>query len=388
MHLFLFALGCGLTPVIFSEGDDTGPRLDSEEETDTDTDSDTDTDTDGDTDSDSDADAPTVTSVDPIYGTSLGGTRVTVRGTRFDSATTVKFGTRNAQIVSQTPTEIVVTTPSQSSGGTVDVAAQNQDGTGKLAGAFTYFDDGTGKIGIIGEFYWFDYVGVGWSNPVDEGGAWLYQLDTPQEYEFWEAYTPQMESCRSEYAGPQVTVYPASRPGSVSLSGPNSVSIPWVSADNSWATTGLTANQVQASTDYDIVIPDLVTFPETTIVGGVRTAAAFSVTRPDFGLASLPNVSRSNFQISWGGGNKGDYMVAIIQLYDAAGANIAETVTCAFSDDGAFTVPSNIWSSWAAGRPVVVALNRIELSGAYIEYNNADSGMVGSYTVAGVALTQ
>ncbi len=63
---------------------------------------------------------PTVTSVSPTSGTMAGGTSVTITGTNLTNATTVNFGSVAGTILSDSGTQIVALTPTESAG-TVDI---------------------------------------------------------------------------------------------------------------------------------------------------------------------------------------------------------------------------------------------------------------------------
>lgn len=81
---------------------------------------------------------PTITSVNPTSGPIAGGTSVTITGTNFLYATTVRFGATNATtftVVSDT--KITATTPSNTIGAK-DVVVITPDGTGTLTGGYTY----------------------------------------------------------------------------------------------------------------------------------------------------------------------------------------------------------------------------------------------------------
>jgi len=81
----------------------------------------------------------TVTDVSPALGLTTGGARVTITGTNLTGATAVDFGSTPATIVSDTATQIVVTSPAEP-GGTVDVTVVIAGGTSATSPAdqFTY----------------------------------------------------------------------------------------------------------------------------------------------------------------------------------------------------------------------------------------------------------
>ena len=82
--------------------------------------------------------APTVTSVSPNSGSTLGGTAVTITGTNFAAGATVTFGaTAATSVVVVSSTSITTTTPAGSAGAvTVTVTVGGQSGS--LTSGFTY----------------------------------------------------------------------------------------------------------------------------------------------------------------------------------------------------------------------------------------------------------
>lgn len=86
---------------------------------------------------------PTLTSVTPGSGPSLGGTEITIVGTGFVAGATVELGSGDdrsrARSVSVTPTQIVATTPSHPPATGVAVTVTNPDGgSSSMASAFRY----------------------------------------------------------------------------------------------------------------------------------------------------------------------------------------------------------------------------------------------------------
>jgi hypothetical protein len=82
---------------------------------------------------------PTVTQVSPTSGPAGGGTRVTITGTGLAGATSVKFGTTAATIVSNNATRVVAKSPVHVAG-TVHVTVTTPGGTSNTVAAdqFTY----------------------------------------------------------------------------------------------------------------------------------------------------------------------------------------------------------------------------------------------------------
>ena len=87
--------------------------------------------------------SPTITSIDPKFGSPDGGEPVTISGTNFLDGATVTFGRVPAQSVKVvSAASITVVTPTDQKEGTVDVVVKNADGASATApGGFTYTKD-------------------------------------------------------------------------------------------------------------------------------------------------------------------------------------------------------------------------------------------------------
>jgi large repetitive protein len=83
--------------------------------------------------------APNVTKISPSSGPKAGGTSVTITGTGFTGATTVRFGSVSAMFALKSSTEIVAVAPAQSAG-TRDISVKTPGGTSAAVTAdrFTY----------------------------------------------------------------------------------------------------------------------------------------------------------------------------------------------------------------------------------------------------------
>ncbi|MFL5300412.1 MAG: IPT/TIG domain-containing protein [Anaeromyxobacteraceae bacterium] len=82
--------------------------------------------------------APVLTAVAPTFGTTAGGTAVTVSGSNLDPDATVLVGGVVATVTSSAAGSLAVTTPPHAAGA-ADVTVVNPDGqSASLAGAFTY----------------------------------------------------------------------------------------------------------------------------------------------------------------------------------------------------------------------------------------------------------
>ncbi|MGP8235079.1 MAG: beta strand repeat-containing protein, partial [Limisphaerales bacterium] len=89
--------------------------------------------------------APTVTGISPTVGPAAGGTSVTIAGTSFTGATTVKFGTAVAtSLTVVSPTQITAISPAGAGTADVTVTAGGQTSATSAADQFTYTPNVTG----------------------------------------------------------------------------------------------------------------------------------------------------------------------------------------------------------------------------------------------------
>ncbi len=85
------------------------------------------------------AGVPTVSSVSPSSGPTLGGNLVTITGTNLNGATAVSFaGVSATGIVPLSPTQVVATVPARSAAGIVDVTVTTPHGTSATSGLDHY----------------------------------------------------------------------------------------------------------------------------------------------------------------------------------------------------------------------------------------------------------
>lgn len=84
--------------------------------------------------------SPTVSSVSPDHARSLlGGTEITLQGTRLANTQTVIIGGRNAPVVFASNSEVIVSLPAgPAGGGIVDVVVVTEAGFHRAEGAFNW----------------------------------------------------------------------------------------------------------------------------------------------------------------------------------------------------------------------------------------------------------
>ncbi|MFZ5481820.1 MAG: IPT/TIG domain-containing protein [Myxococcota bacterium] len=393
--------GCdfGLTYTADLGDDGGGPNPDGDADTDADSDVDADSDADGDADGDADADTDTepgslaISEVSPAYGTTAGNDVVTITGGPFDGSArdiSVRFGGNSATVTSVASDTLVVTTPAASAEGSVDVAISTPTATGSIPSGFTYFADGTGLAGVVGELNWYDVVGGYWqSGTQDWGDGWMTIVD-PVDFEFWHLYSDSLDSCQRNYSyAEEVWIWDLGVPGAdLKSANGNTITLVWdatsgLFSDDDIANTLYTQNSAY---DLDEIEGDGV--PAFDIPDVVYGAGSFSVNQPQVAGSTAPRVQRTNLQFSWSGATASDAVLIILQLMDSTGNAVAETVTCAVRDDGSFTVPSSSFQSWANNRVMYVFVGRGEKPTGTMPLNGARSEMAGIYWVVGAAQTQ
>jgi len=389
----LCAVGCNLGLEFEVMGFDSqgNPIFDTEE---TDADADADADSDGDTDADADADADTdgtitISDLDPYYGTTNGGQTVTINGGPFDSSASVRFGSNTASIQNFGTDTLVVSSPSATGEGSVDVVVSTDAGSGSAQDAFFYFEDGSGQAGIIGEIGWQTFLTDAWVDPTPYGYAW-FSVIVPQNMHLWDSYGPSLENCEngSWSSGNKIYVYDIdTRTTTIRPTSGSSSTLTWNSTYLQWANMDLSSSQYQNGSTYSLDTIESSNFVPIDISPLARTPAAFSVTTPNFSGSSYPYVSRSSLQVRWSGSG-GDAMLIGAQLYNADTTVIEQEVYCLANDDGSFTIPSTEWSGFPSDRVMVMSVRRIVESGGSVEFNDSQSRVVGSYTINGVAITQ
>lgn len=121
------------------------------------------------------APAPTISTVTPASGTSLGGTAVTITGTNFVGAPSVKFGANNAASVTLvSPTSITAVSPAGSPGAVAVAVTVGGQTTSKSSG-FTYNDTTApskpGNPTVSSNEA--NKVGLTWAAATDTGGSGL-----------------------------------------------------------------------------------------------------------------------------------------------------------------------------------------------------------------------
>jgi hypothetical protein len=331
-------------------------------------------------------------SLSPTFGSTAGGTRVTLQG-EFSAGVEVRFDGLLANVISQDATEMEVETPTTTAEGWVDVEVSLGSDSHSLNGAFQYWQDGTGQSGVFGFMTYVEIVGGYWGAGTTNVAQSLFTFTEPGSWELWQDYTTALDTCVYNHA---VNPLPLSYdPGASYVDLDNGGSVTRLNDASAIFGAGFYGDdvltpgvEVVPGASYDLLtVPGNANWPAFTVSGFVEIPNSFNVTVPDLDRANPPTVS-SQIDFSWGGGG-GDYtLIYILRQYWTGAAWLDDgVVTCAVYDDGAFTLPSATWPTWYAGDFLHVQVGRVYESSATLPYNNADNRMTGIYWFYGGADT-
>ena len=390
MMLFLGGCSIGLDPHL-SLGQDSGSPviIDSGEESDADADADTDADTDIDIDPDlADLD---ITSISPAYGSTAGGSSVVIQGGPFDSSALVYFGEEVAGISNISGSSITAITPASAEEITKSVSVVTDTHGGKLKDAFDYYQDGTGLAGAIGSVFWYDYVGNYWKSTGGTSGYAELTFIVPTDFHYWEFYVPTMDTCQPydgsyTYSG-EVLVYDLDVSAlTIAPSSGSPTSMAWNESTLFFSTDPIASNQYTKNAWYDLQAPGSGFLADMAVEDILRTSGNVTITQPAIQGNNPPNIDR-NQAFRWTAGDA-DWIVIYMLMIDASNTSIEQGIICVVSDDGAFDVNTNEWSSWPTGRQVNILFTPAREETTILPHNNSESRVAGMYQMVGAGFSR
>lgn len=325
----------------------------------------------------------------PDYGINAGGDRVRVRGGPFDASAVVTFGTETAVVLSWTPTELEVSTPANARVGRVQVAVTTDAGSGARPGAFTYWPDGRGLVGLVGAVEWGQLVGSYWGGATfSEGSAAVYFLE-PAATAWWNNYAPSLDSCAHESFTPP-TLYvdpPVAAQVELRSSSGRSIPLDWDTTANGYVDEGLSLSQWGTGERYTLQPIPGDRVPEVAVSDALSLPATLTVTNPAITGSTVDTFTRGE-AITWApGGN--DWVLLRIVLDNGTGSSGLETVTCVARDDGSFVPDTSLFSSWPVGVQLTLQVSAArDGAGGLVPWNQSSSKIAGLNTVIGAAFTR
>jgi hypothetical protein len=328
-----------------------------------------------------DGDTFVVERVEPAYGTDLGGAEVALIGGPFDDDTEVWFGDVQAEIVSVDDDELVVLTP-ELAVGRVDVVVERDGAEAVLEEGFRVWEDASGLVGLTGTVAIVDLVGDYWAPTASDLAYASFALVEPVPYETWQEYTTAFNSCTLDHVAPQLQLLDA---GPASLVG-GSVEIDLEDADG-WMEAEA---DVQPGEGYDLVAAESTSDTEAfTLDGLVRVPDGLQITGPNLDSTAPMAVPRQ-FDLRWDASQPGDYVAIVMEkaVYNPNTDSyvLEETLSCAVSDSGVFTIPGSMWADWSRDETIFVRVGRIRESNVVLPHNQAEVAVTGAFWVSGAVL--
>jgi hypothetical protein len=299
----------------------------------------------------------------------------------------VKLGTANASVVSSTASTITVTSPKTAESGYVDVTVTTSGGTDKLTTGFYLFPDAKGKAGLLGSVDWNVYQGSYWGGGTTPfGSAWVSLVD-PVDAHYWQFFSSTADSCASNFTTAiSFSVYDLGVSTVNMKVGSRTVPLSWDSVGLQWGADLVTADFKESST-YSLETVSSASYPEFTLASLATTPSAIVLTSPKINSASPPNVSRSNLRFQWSGAASADYVLLDLILSRDGNldtASIVNEVTCWVNNDGDFTVPPSMFSSWPTSGVLYILVGAVSEGGTSVmPTDNSESRVVGGYWVIG-----
>lgn len=332
----------------------------------------------------------TITNIDPVYGSTLGGPTVVIDGTGFDAFTRVRFGDTLATIQVQTETRLQVAMPPALGPGYKDVSVQRGATTFALGNVFSYWADAGGAEGVLGEVSWSRYLGDAWATPRTDAGRVALSFLRPQPYPHYRTFTQTFGECRVDFQPilPELVAPPVT---ALSMTGTGAdFAVARDLASTFFVAEGLSASQVGPGTTVSLNrLEESTSLPPLEVVNFARVPQPFNITEPALEGADTPLVSQT-ISLRWQGGNPGDYVVLRIARKEVVGGVLVtrRTVTCAVDDDGSFDVPPSLWDTWTPTATIDIDVGRVLVQGDAMPHNNAKNAVAGIFWVRGRARAQ
>lgn len=332
-----------------------------------------------------------VDAVEPAYGVMDGGDTVTITGGPFAADAVVTFGTREASLRTWKETELLVQTPSSSTEEWVDVSVTTSEGLGKQISAFRYFRDGEGKTTGLGMIEYLRPVGV-LSTQGDSASGKVGFISPKSGATWYDQYSDGWDSCRRNWE-PDLGWAPAD-PGAASLDlseygGSGSISLAWDAAESHYNGTDgdgdIPTTSLPLGGTWDLLPISSDDWPSFSVEGLFRMPSSFELTSPR--LDTETTLAQNQVVFVWTPDTSSSGVIIEATLVDPSSGSQLERVSCLATDDGAFTVPSSAFQSWASGLTLYLQIGRTIETVSLLPLNRGDLRIVGSVATIGAATT-
>ncbi|TNE88750.1 MAG: hypothetical protein EP330_13600 [Deltaproteobacteria bacterium] len=338
-----------------------------------------------DIDTSEDADPLVLGGIEPAFGPTSGGTEVIIDVGPLTGNPQVQFGSAAGTVLFQTEDQLVVTVPPAVAAGSVPVSISDGGRNIQSADAFTYYEDRSDLVGVLGEMTYITYVGDAWGTqierPADFGYGWVSFIE-PQDVSIAElSYGTTLDTCSSNYTYTGTLYDRPVNAASLTMNSGSTVLDFQYSAQNLEFSRDLTIAEFRPGSVFDLHPLPSSTFPSYGVEGFAKTPLPFQVTQPEF-----DTFITDDFTVTWSSDERGDYMLIRMDLYSDLAGGFVETVKCLVADDGEFFVSGSNFSTWT---PIDTTLRlgvaRVIDSDAVLAHDNSEVGVVGMYWVFGLA---
>jgi hypothetical protein len=327
---------------------------------------------------------PEITGLTRSFGPRGGGSAVTVQGLQFASDAQVRFGEAQATLTASAETDLQVTTPAVAEAGWVDVAVSQDGGQAVLEESFRYLDldDATGQVGATGALQWFDYVGGYWNPGTEDYGlVQLWFPSNPDATRYRDRFAGAADSCESDR-------FELESIEGIDLSGATVVLDPGtgLTLQPVWNTEEgrfempVGSGELDAVASFDLSARGFWDLPDFEIEGIAATPPPFALSSPTLGGALPMSLRQDELDFRWNV-LEADWVVFYLARLSNDGRQQLEVLTCLAENDGAFDVPSGVWSDWEAGNVIYTYAGALREAEATVPLNN------GTSSVAGIAWT-
>ncbi|MEC8423500.1 MAG: hypothetical protein VX000_06965, partial [Myxococcota bacterium] len=293
-----------------------------------------------------------------------------------------------APVISNSGSNMVVTTPAGIGEGPVDVEVEHDGQRLRLDGAFTVWADGTGLAGAVGAVYWTEIVGSYWSGSTDPfGRASVYFVD-PIDFHWSDLFTPTMDSCRPgaySWGGEFEMIDPGLT--NIELRGTSGAfQLGWDASEEGFLLEDLDENLWDENAGYDLVAPSSGSLPRLGVNDLLRTGEAPVLYEPDISGSTPPYIEEDPV-FEWAP-TGADWIEIRLALWDSGRTGYQENMYCVVNDDGYYRVDTGQLSEWPDGRQVDVYFASVVEPSAVLPWNGADSRVVGGAGIFGAGFAE
>jgi hypothetical protein len=328
-----------------------------------------------------------VLSLEPDNGTTAGGTevRIVVDVLPGGSVPQVTFGGVPAVVTGVEGSVIDVLSPAGVQTGWADIEISVDAGSGRAPGSFYVWQDGAGLAGAVGGLLWVEVVGDYWADGVESYGFGWVGLTDPVDFAYRQLYT---SSAGNDLCGPEeefaggVSYLDLGADLIVLDAGLSQIRMGPDPSDDSYE-LGLEQGDVSWGDVYELLpfggAREWSSFSDA--VPLVATPSQLDLREPQLDGSSPPTV-RADIDLEWVPGG-GSYILALLsRVHNDV---TVDEIACVAVDDGAFRVPSSVWSDWSSGDVIYFTIGRVQELDTTLPHNQSGSAVAGVYFVHGAA---